>query len=66
MVKEDAELGRRAEQEHFGVREQGPEIDHGADADEEQQRQGLRGFDTHLEQPVDDAGNLPPKPRSFD
>ena len=41
--EEDAELGRRAEQEQPGIAEQGAEVDHGSDADEEQQGKELAG-----------------------
>lgn len=41
--EEDAELGRRAEEHQLGVGEQRGEVDHGADAHKEQQREELVG-----------------------
>ena len=50
--KKDTELGRRAKEHHLGVGEQGTKVDHGADADEQQQREQLRG-DARLKQGLD-------------
>ena len=53
--KEDAELRRRAEEEHLRIGEQRAEVDHRADADEQQQRQRLARLDRRFEEPLDDA-----------
>lgn len=47
--EEDTKLSRRPEKHHLGVGEQGAKVNHGADADEQQQREQLRG-DTRIEQ----------------
>ena len=52
--EEDPELRRRAEQHQLRVAEQRLEVDHRADADEEQQREKLVG-DTRVEQQINDA-----------
>ena len=52
--EEDAELGRRAEKHHFRVGEQGGEVDHGPDADEQEQGEKLVG-DAGVKQDVDSA-----------
>ena len=53
--QEDAELGGRAEEKQLGVGEQRPEVDHGADADEQQQRKNFGRLDAYIEQPLYDA-----------
>ena len=54
----NAKLSRRAEEEHLRVGEQGTKVDHGANADEQQQRERLGGLDAHLEQPLNNAVGL--------
>ena len=49
--KENTELGRSAEQQQTGIGEQGAEVDHSADADEQQQGEQL-GVDTGLKKDV--------------
>ena len=56
--QEDARLRRRAEQEQLGIGEQRAEVDHRADADEQQQRERLARLDADLKQPLDDAVGL--------
>ena len=41
--EEDAELRRRPEEQHFGVGEQRAEVDHGTDANKEDEREQLVG-----------------------
>ena len=53
--QENTELRRRAEQQHFRVRKQGAEVDHRADADEQEKRHGFRRFNTDMEQPLQNA-----------
>ena len=55
---ENAELSRRSEEEHLRVGEQGPKVNHGANADEQQQGERLGGLNTHFKQPLDDAMGL--------
>lgn len=45
-------------QEQLGVGQQGTEVDHSADADEEQDGEGLAGLDANLKEPLDDAVGL--------
>ena len=56
--EENTELSGCAEQEHDRLGKQGAEIDHGADADEQQDGHCLRGLDSHIEQPFHNAGYL--------
>ena len=53
--EEDAELRRRAEEKHLRVGEQGAEVDHRPDADEEQERKEL-ACDTGVEKGFDGLG----------
>ena len=53
--EEDAELRSGAEQQQKRARQQRAEVDHGADADEQQQWEELR-VDTHVEQDLERAG----------
>ena len=48
--EENAELGRRAEDHQLGIGEQGLEVDHGADADEQHQREQLGALNADAEQ----------------
>ena len=45
--EKDAELGRRPKEHEPGLFQQGAEIDHGTNADEEQQREQLVGSFPH-------------------
>ena len=57
--EEDARLGGGAAQKQLGVGQQRAEVDHGSDADKQQNGQGLAGADAHLKEPLDDAVGLP-------
>ena len=52
--EEDAELCRRAENHQLGIGQQGREIDHGADAHKQQQREQLIG-NARVKQDIQDA-----------
>ena len=56
--EENTGLGGGAAQEQLGVGQQGTEVDHSADADEEQDGEGLTGLDANLKEPLDDAVGL--------
>ena len=59
--EKDAELGRRAKEHHLGIGQQRPEIDHGADADEQQKRKQLVGdarVKQYVNRPMLHAGGI--------
>ena len=56
--QEDTGLSSGAAQEQLGVGQQRTEVDHGADADEQQDGHSLTGLNADLKQPVDDTGGL--------
>ena len=53
--EENAELSGGSEQEHNRLGKQRAEVNHGSDTDEQKDRHRLRGFDSHVEQPFDNA-----------
>ena len=57
--EEDARLSRRTAQEQLRVSQQGTEVDHGPNADEQQQGHSLAGLNARLKEPLNDAGGLP-------
>ena len=56
--QEDTRLGRGAAQKQLGVGQQGTKIDHGSDADKQQDGHGLAGLDAHFKKPLNDAVGL--------
>ena len=57
--EENARLSGSAAQEELGVGQQGTKVDHGSNADEQQDGHGLTGTDANLKEPLDNAVGLP-------
>ena len=57
---ENSELRRAAQDKELGIGKQRPEIDHGPDADEQQDGHGFAGFNANAEEGSDDAQALLP------